>query len=51
LVQQGLTSIPKGNIVGIDVFCSVANVFLLGIDFNLAAWVGGVLEMHVYVWL
>lgn len=32
---------PKGEIVGIDVFCSVIDALLVGIGVILVAWVAG----------
>lgn len=44
----GLTSMSKGEVVGIYVQCNVANVWLVVIDVNLVAWIAGVLDMHMY---
>lgn len=46
--SRGLTSMSKGEVVGIYVWCSVANVWLVVIDVNLVAWTAGVLDMHIY---
>jgi len=42
---------PRREIVGIDVCCSVTNVLFVGIDVNLVSWVAGMLDMLLYKWL
>lgn len=44
--------IQKGEIsIGIDVCCSVADVWLIIIHVSLVSWATGEFVMHVYVWL
>jgi len=51
LFQIGFSSIPKGDIVGIDVCYSVSYALMVGIDVNWVSWVASEVVMHVHVWL